>query len=227
MTTNFSNIFKNSFINAFANNEVSGRETLVILFCTCLVALYIFGVYRIVTRKTFYSKNFNISLAALSVITAIVILTVQSNIVLSLGMVGALSIVRFRTAIKDPMDLVFLFWAISIGIACGAGMLEIAVIGSLVLTALVFVLDRLPMAKAAMILVISAQAGKEQTNAITELVKKYSKYFKVKSRNISGERLDMVLELWVTQEEELVEQLAAVPKVSSVSLMSHDGEVTF
>ena len=141
---NFKSIFKNSFLEAFAQNEVSAGEVTVILLSTCVIALYIFLVYRMITRKTFYSKNFNISLAALSLITAIVILTVQSNIVLSLGMVGALSIVRFRTAIKDPMDLVFLFWAISVGIACGAGMLEIAVIGSLVLTALIFVLDRLP-----------------------------------------------------------------------------------
>ena len=106
---NFKDIFRNSFLEAFTKTEVAAGEVIVILLCTCLVALYIFWVYRLLTRKTFYSKNFNISLAALSVITAIVILTVQSNIVLSLGMVGALSIVRFRTAIKDPMDLVFLF----------------------------------------------------------------------------------------------------------------------
>ena len=224
---NFKSIFKNSFLEAFAQNEVSAGEVTVILLSTCVIALYIFLVYRMITRKTFYSKNFNISLAALSLITAIVILTVQSNIVLSLGMVGALSIVRFRTAVKDPMDLVFLFWAISVGIACGAGMLEIAVIGSLVLTALIFVLDRLPMAKAAMILVISAQAGKERTAQITELVKKHSKYYKVKSRNITGEQLDMVMELWSSKEEELTEELAALPGIHSVSLMSHDGEVTF
>lgn len=224
---NFKSIFKSSFLEAFAQNEVSAGEVTVILLSTCVIALYIFLVYRMITRKTFYSKNFNISLAALSLITAIVILTVQSNIVLSLGMVGALSIVRFRTAIKDPMDLVFLFWAISVGIACGAGMLEIAVIGSLVLTALIFVLDRLPMAKAAMILVISAQAGKERTAQITELVKKHSKYYKVKSRNITGEQLDMVMELWSSKEEELTEELAALSGIHSVSLMSHDGEVTF
>ncbi|MDE5933693.1 MAG: DUF4956 domain-containing protein [Lachnospiraceae bacterium] len=224
---NFKNIFKNSFLEAFAQNNVSASEVVIILMFTCIISLYIFLVYRMITRKTFYSKNFNISLAALAVITSIVILTVQSNIVLSLGMVGALSIVRFRTAIKDPMDLVFLFWAISVGIACGAGMLEIAVIGSLVLTALIFVLDRLPMAKAAMILVISAQAGKERTAQITELVQKYSKYYKVKSRNITGEQLDMVMELWSSKDEELTEALAALPGIHSVSLMSHDGEVTF
>ncbi len=224
---NFSDIFRNSFLEAFAQNEVSAGEVVVILLSACLVSLYIFWVYRLLTRKTFYSKSFNISLAALAVITAIIILTVQSNIVLSLGMVGALSIVRFRTAIKDPMDLVFLFWAISAGIACGAGMLEIAVLGSLILTFLIFVLDRLPMAKAAMILVVNADAEKEQTARIMDTVKKYSKYHKVKSRNITDGQLDLVIELWASEEEELVEQLAASEKVYSVSLMSHDGEVTF
>lgn len=224
---NFKSIFKNSFLEAFAQNEVAAGEVVVVLMFTCIISLYIFLVYRMITRKTFYSKNFNISLAALALITSIVILTVQSNIVLSLGMVGALSIVRFRTAIKDPMDLVFLFWSISVGIACGAGMLEIAVIGSLILTALIFVLDKLPMAKTAMILVISAQTGKERTAQITELVKKHSRYYKVKSRNITGDQLDMVMELWAAQEEELTEELAALSGVHSVSLMSHDGEVTF
>ena len=171
----------------------------------------------------FTSKQKTIIIA----ITAIVILTVQSNIVLSLGMVGALSIVRFRTAIKDPMDLVFLFWAISVGISCGAGMLEIAVSGSLILTVLIFALDRLPMARAAMILVVNAEAGRGQIEQIMELVKKYSRYFKVKSRNMTSGQLDLVVELWVSKEEELTEQLSGLEGVHSVSLMSHDGEVTF
>lgn len=224
---NFKDIFKNSFLNAFAANDVSAPQILLTLLLTCCIALYIFWVYRLLTRKTFYNKNFNISLAALAIITCIVILTVQSNIVISMGMVGALSIVRFRTAIKDPIDLVFLFWSISVGIACGAGMLEIALMGSLVLTVVIFVLDRLPVARAAMILVINAEAGKEQTAQIMDIVKKYSRYYKVKSRNITGQQLDMVMELWVSEEEEMVEKLSELSKVHSVSLMSHDGEVTF
>lgn len=223
----FRDIFRNSFLEVFAENEVSASQVGICLLLTCVIALYIFAVYRVITRKTFYSKNFNISLAALAIITAIVILTVQSNIVLSLGMVGALSIVRFRTAIKDPMDLVFLFWSISVGIACGAGMLEIAAIGSLILTLVIFVLDRLPMAKAAMILIINAKSDRELSGAIMDLVKQYGRYYKVKSRNITDGRLDLVIELWVKEEEELVEKLAALPDVSSISLMNHDGEVTF
>lgn len=224
---NFSDIFKNSFVSMFSQTNISTSHIIMTLCMTCVIALYIFAVYRLITRKTFYNKNFNISLAALALITAIVILTVQANIVISLGMVGALSIVRFRTAIKDPMDLVFLFWSISVGIACGASMMEIAIIGSLLLTIIIFVLDRLPVARASSILVINASAGIELMDSINEVVKSNSKYFKVKSRNVSDSALDVVIELWASKEDELVQSLKALDKVNSVSLMAHDGEVTF
>ena len=224
---NFSDIFKNSFVSMFAQTNISTTHIIMTLCVTCVIALYIFAVYRLITRKTFYNKNFNISLAALSLITAIVILTVQANIVISLGMVGALSIVRFRTAIKDPMDLVFLFWSISIGIACGASMIEIAIIGSLLLTIIIFVLDRLPVAKTSSILVINASAGVEFMDSIKETVKTNSKYFKVKSRNVSDSSLDVVIELWTSKEDELLKSLKEFEKINSVSLMAHDGEVTF
>lgn len=211
----------------FSQTNISTSHIIMTLCMTCVIALYIFAVYRLITRKTFYNKNFNISLAALAIITAIVILTVQANIVISLGMVGALSIVRFRTAIKDPIDLVFLFWAISVGIACGAGMMEIAIIGSLLLTIIIFVLDRLPVARASSILVINASSGIELMDSINDVVKKNSRYFKVKSRNVSDSALDVVIELWASKEDELIQQLKTLEKVNSVSLMAHDGEVTF
>ena len=117
----FKDIFKKSFLEGFASTEITTLTVVTALGVACLLALYIFFVYRVVTRKTFYSKNFNITLAGVTVITASLILTMQSSVVLSLGMVGALSIVRFRTAIKEPMDLMFLFWSISVGIICGSG----------------------------------------------------------------------------------------------------------
>ena len=126
--TTFKDIFKKSFLQGFASTEITTFTVVTALMIACALALYIFFVYRIVTRKTFYSKTFNISLAGITVITAALILTMQSSVVLSLGMVGALSIVRFRTAVKDPMDLMFMFWSISVGIICGAGMAQIAVI---------------------------------------------------------------------------------------------------
>ena len=100
------------------------------MVCAVAVAAYIYAVYKYVNRRAFVNRNFTLSLIALSVITAAIILTIQSNIVVSLGMVGALSIIRFRTAVKDPLDLVFLFWSIGAGIMCGAGFALIAVISS-------------------------------------------------------------------------------------------------
>ena len=122
----FADIFKKSFLEGYSNVELSSTQIIIALAIACVISLYIFYTYRIMTRRTFYSKNFNISLVAMCLITAAIIITIQSSVVVSLGMVGALSIVRFRTAIKDPMDLVFLFWSISVGIICGAGLSQIS-----------------------------------------------------------------------------------------------------
>ena len=193
---------------------------------TALLALYIFAIYRLVTRKVFYSKNFNIALAAMSLITAAIILAMQSNLVISLGMVGALSIVRFRTAIKDPMDLVFLFWSISIGIICGAGLYEVALVTSVAVTVFILVLDMIPVSRAPMMLVVnSSKMDDEQT--VLDVVGKYAKSYKVKSRNLSKGRLDLVIELKVKEESALVSEVAALDGMLSASMISHDGEVTF
>ena len=152
----FSDIFKKSFLDGFASTDINIYTATAAMMITCVLALYIFVVYRVLTRKTFYSKNFNIALAGIALITSGIILTIQSSIVVSLGMVGALSIVRFRTAIKDPMDLMFLFWSIAVGIICGVGMAEIAIILSIIMTAGILILNHLPVAKAPMILVVNA-----------------------------------------------------------------------
>lgn len=222
----FSDIFKKTFLASYTSESISVPHIVAVLVITALIACYIFMVYRLVTKKTFYSKNFNISLAALAVITAGIILAVQSSIVISLGMVGALSIVRFRTAVKEPMDLCFLFWSIAVGICCGAHMTEVAVVLSLILTILVVVLDRLPVGRAPMILVANlAESHKEP--AFMQKVGEYCRYYKVKSRNIASGRLNLVVEVRALKEYEMMQSLEALEGVDSVSLVSHDGEVTF
>lgn len=206
--------------------DITTGKIAATLFVTALLALYIFAIYRLVTRKVFYSKNFNISLAAMALITAAIILAMQSNLVISLGMVGALSIVRFRTAVKDPMDLAFLFWAISIGIICGAGLYEVALVTSVAVTVFILVLDMLPVGKAPMMLVVNSSVMDGEA-AVLETVKKYARYYKVKSRNLSQGRLDMVVELRVKDESGLVSEVAALEGMISASLIAHDGEVTF
>ena len=222
----FKDVFKKSFLEGFNGMDITTAKIAATLFVTALLALYIFAIYRLVTRKVFYSKNFNIALAAMSLITAAIILAMQSNLVISLGMVGALSIVRFRTAIKDPMDLVFLFWSISIGIICGAGLYEIALVTSVGVTVFILVLDMLPVGKAPMMLVVNSSEMNGE-KAVLDVVGKYARYYKVKSRNLSKGRLDLVIELKVKEESALVSEVAALDGMLSASMISHDGEVTF
>ena len=222
----FKDIFKKSFLEGFASAEITTPTVIIALGIACVLALYIFFVYRVVTRKTFYSKNFNITLAVIPVITAALILTMQSSVVLSLGMGGALSIVRFRTAVKDPLDLAFLFWSISVGIICGAGLAQVAVILSVVITVGILVLDHMPVAKAPMILVVNAN-DLEAEAAVAETVKKYVKHMTVKSRNMTDVSLDLVIELRTGEGSALVRDVKNVAGVTAVSLLAHDGEVTF
>ena len=222
----FKDIFKKSFVEGFASTEITTTTIVVALGIACLLALYIFFVYRVMTRKTFYSKNFNITLAGITVITAALILTMQSSVVLSLGMVGALSIVRFRTAVKEPMDLMFLFWSISVGIICGAGLAEVAVILSVVVTAGLLILDRLPVARAPMILVVNT-LDPDMEEVVCAAVKKHARFFTVKSRNVTAQTLDLVVELRTEQGSALVRDVMHLDGVASAALLSHDGEVTF
>ncbi|MDE7432494.1 MAG: DUF4956 domain-containing protein [Lachnospiraceae bacterium] len=223
---NYIDIFKKSFLEGYASANLTVKSILVCMLVTILIAAYIFMVYRLLTRNSFYNKNFNMSLPAIAILTAAIILTIQSNIVISLGMVGALSIVRFRTAIKDPMDLVFLFWAISIGIICGAGFAVIAVIASAVLTFVLLLADHLPIAKSPQILLVNSSTFENEEH-IMEMVKKYCSLYKVKARNLTQEHLDMAIEVRVKEEGKLVKELMEVEKVTSASLVAHDGEVTF
>ena len=220
----FKDIFKQSFLNGFSG----GIDTMTVLFglgLACALGLYIFLIYRALTRKTFYSLNFNISLVAMSVITAAIILTIQSNLVISLGMVGALSIVRFRTAIKDPMDLVFLYWAIGVGIICGAGLSVICVALCLVMTLIVFLLSKYPSRKMSRLLVVnSTRLDSEQE--IMEKVKAYTKVYQIKSKNLTPSTLDMIIELRVDEECALVRELMTLEGVTAASLMAHSGETT-
>lgn len=222
----FKDIFKKSFLEGYSGSEIDIVTILAALGIACALAFYIFLVYRVVTRKTFYSKSFNLSLAGITVITAALILTMQSSVVLSLGMVGALSIVRFRTAIKDPMDLMFLFWSISVGIICGAGLAQIAVILSVIVTIGLFILERFPIAKAPMLLVVNS-IKPDGEDEITAVVKQICGNYRVKSRNITNGELDLVIELRTDKGKELVSKVSEIFAVTSVSLLSHDGEATF
>lgn len=217
---------KKSVLQEFTDPAVTMGDIAAALGIAAVLALYIYLIYKLVTRSAFYSRDFNKSLAMLPVITAGILLAMQSSFVISLGSVGALSIVRFRNAVKDPMDLVFLFWSISIGIVCGAKLYALAVLLSLVLTVLVFVLDLIPAAKSPMLLVMNGSDANVET-ALQPILKQQAKAAHVKSRNLTTAGIDLIVELRPNDPAALVQACAALPGVQSVSLLDHDGQIRY
>lgn len=217
---------KKSVLQEFTDPAVTMGDIAAALGMAAALALYIYLIYKLVTRSAFYSRDFNKSLAMLPVITAGILLAMQSSFVISLGSVGALSIVRFRNAVKDPMDLVFLFWSISIGIVCGAKLYALAILLSLVLTVLVFVLDLIPAAKSPMLLVMNGSDASVET-ALQPILKQQAKAAHVKSRNLTTAGIDLIVELRPNDPAALVQACAALPGVQSVSLLDHDGQIRY
>ncbi len=213
---------KKSFLEGFQNTNLSMQNVAIMLLIAGLVGIYLFFIYRIMTVNTFYSKRFNISLILMCIITAAIIVTIQSSIVVSLGMVGALSIVRFRTAVKEPLDLTFMFWSISVGIICGAGMPGLAVMLSLVATAVILLFNFFPEVRPSMILVVNAE-NNECAGTVFQTIGQYNKHYEVKSRNITESSADFVIEIRLKDYEELIQELSEIAGVLSVSVVSHKG----
>lgn len=219
-------VIKKSFLQGFQNTEISMRTLALTLVVAGLLGIYIFLVYRVMTTNTFYSKSFNVSLILMCVITTAIIITIQSSVVVSLGMVGALSIVRFRTAVKDPLDLIFMFWSISVGIICGAGMVGLAAILCVGATVLVLVFYQLPEVRQSMILVVNA-SDNDCAETIYATVKKFDKHYHVKSRNLTKDNVDFLMEIRVKDSEALLKELNQLKGVTSVSLVAHKGESVY
>lgn len=220
----FTDVIKKSILQGFTNTDIPTIQIVMTLGITFLIALYIFFIYRMVNKTALYDKSFHVSMAIISVITAGIIIAMQSSIVISLGMVGALSIVRFRTAIKNPMDLLFLFWSIGVGIICGAGLFEIALVVSLMVTIGIFFLEFMPDNKKPYLLIINGSRELDETEVL-DCVRKYSKNVKVRSRNMKKNGTDYIIEVHTKQEKELLVELDKIEAISQLSLLSHEGEV--
>lgn len=205
------------------NEMYSSADIIGMLLKSLILGLCIYLVYRFQTRSSFFSASLAVTLVGVAVVTCGIIITIQYSLVVSLGMVGALSIVRFRTAIKDPIDLLYLYWSISVGIICGAGITRLAIYISVVVAALIIVLGNLPAVRAPMLLVLHCDnAGTEK--AFLPVIGKYCRHYKVKSRNITMNELNMIIELRVKDGNSLMDELSAMDGISSLSLLSHDGE---
>ena len=219
----FKDIISNNFISGFSGADSTVAEIVMTLGITFLIAMYLFAVYRFITENAFYSKEYNISMVAMAIVTAGIILAMQSSLVISLGMVGALSIVRFRTAIKEPIDLLFLFWSIGTGIICGAGLYKVAVVLAVCVTIAIAILRFIPDRRSGMLLFVGFDGGLS-TDEIKEAVSPYGRVVSVKSVNVTSSGTNTVFEVRVRDADEMVKALKNLSGVDTVSLVAHDGE---
>lgn len=201
------------------------RMVFSLVFAT-LMSLYIFFVYRTIAKESFYSKSFNMTLPVITVLTATIVIAMQANLVVSLGMVGALSIVRFRTALKDPMDLAFTFWAITTGIVSGTEIYGLAILSSIIVTIGLFVLDHVNLKEAPRLLVVNGtnEAFEPKMNAI---LSENGVAYTVKSRNLTKGSLDLIYEIQTDAGETLVREIGALESIFNVSILDHDGSLRY
>lgn len=217
-------VIKSSVYEKFAGGTgLSIYETLLILALACVIGVYIFFVYKMFTHSEFYSKEFNISLVGMSIVVAAIMIAMQSNLLVSLGMVGALSIVRFRTAVKSPLDLLYLFWSISAGIICGVGLYVLALVLCFIMTLAIWLLGRVKISKAPGLLVIKMDEEAD-ADAVFGKIKEGCKYNKLKSSSIKRGQREVIYEISSADVNALVKAIDSVEGVSSTSYVEHDGE---
>ena len=220
--TTFNDIFKSSFLENIAS--VSLLDMAVALLLAFGLGVFIFFVYKKTYSGVMYSASFGTTLIALTMITTVVILAVTSNVVLSLGMVGALSIVRFRTAIKEPLDIAFLFWSIAAGIVLAAGMIPLAVVGSVIIGVILLVFVNRKSSRNPYIAVIRCDGHESETRA-REFLEKNTERCTVKSKTAQKGFVELNLEIRLKDENtDFVNALAEMNGVQSAVLVSYNGD---
>lgn len=205
---------------------MSYRRMLFSLAFATFLSLYIFFVYRMISKESFYSKSFNITLPVITILTTAIVVAMQANLVVSLGMVGALSIVRFRTALKDPMDLAFTFWAITTGIISGTEIYGLAIMTAVIVTIALFTLDQLDLKEAPRLLVVNGE-NKEFEAELNDILDDYGIFYTVKSRNINKGSLDVIYEIQTDDGASLVKEIGSLKSIFNVSILDHDGSLRY
>ena len=226
-TTNFSDVFKDNFLSGFSlsTQNLTLPNVLISLGIAFLLGMVIYFIYKKTYRGVLYSHSFNLSLIMLSMVTTLVIMCISSAPALSLGMVGALSIVRFRTAVKDPMDTVYMFWAIAVGITVGANFILFSIIGTLVIAVILLVLS-FPSNQTGQnyLLVVhyDDRYAKEVTNAVNKMVPRY----RLKSKTATRNGVEMTLELRLQgNRSNIVDNLLGIPGVMDATLVAFQNEI--
>ncbi len=218
----FNDIFKSSFLENVT--QFSAVDTLIGMLFALIIGLFIFVVYKKTFTCVMYSSGFALTLVGLALVTTLVIMAVTSNVVLSLGMVGALSIVRFRAAIKEPVEIVYLFWAIAAGIVIGAGMIPLAVIGSAIIGIILILFASRKIHEKPYILILNCKDEKAE-DAAAQIARTALKRFLVKSKTVNESGIELTAEVRLADAAtSFVNRLHEIEGVGNVTLVSYSGE---
>lgn len=218
----FRDIFKSSFLDSITS--VSITDMIIALVLAFALGMFIFLVYKKTFSGVMYSSSFGVTLIALTMITTVVILAVTSNVVLSLGMVGALSIVRFRAAIKEPLDIAFLFWSIAVGIVLAAGMIPLALIGSVVIGIILLLFVNRKSHTHPYIVVIRCE-GKDAEKKATDFIKEKTERTIIRSKTVEKDEIEVNIEIRLKDDNtDFINELAEKEGVRSAVLVSYNGE---
>lgn len=208
------------------NTSISIAEIVIGLIMSVFLAFFIYFVYKKTYTGVMYSKNFNVTLLLVTVITTMVMMIIGSNLALSLGMVGALSIIRFRTAVKDTKDSAFIFWAIAVGIACGSGIYTIAILGSIFIALILFFLSRGVMDDTSYLVIVHGDSSVD-VEGVSGLVDKYCPKNNLKMKNITESKVDITYEVSFKKgkEAELTKELRKLSGISAINVVTYNGEI--
>ncbi|MDF2923099.1 MAG: rane protein [Paenibacillaceae bacterium] len=219
----FTDLFKNSVIDNFVAT-VDITKVCLTMSISFLIGFFIYLLYKRIFSGVLYSKSFNISLIGMTMVTSMVIIAVNSNLVLSLGMVGALSIVRFRTPIKDPTDLIFLFWAAAVGIVTGAGFYSLALVSSVVIGLVMFIFIKKASFETPYLLVVNCD-GDDSESHVVKAVHEQAKRYNLKQKTVSQGNVELTLEVRVKEKESgFVNRISAINGVKNAVLISYSGD---
>jgi len=220
----FRDVFKSSFLEKAA--EFSILDVVLAMLLSFAIGLFIFYVYKKTYAGVMYSASFGVSIMAMTMITTLIILAVTSNLVLSLGMVGALSIVRFRTAIKEPLDIAFLFWAISAGIVIGAGLIPLGIIGTIFIGMMLLVFVNRKSTDTPYIIVLNIENDKAESDCMA-IIKAKTKKSLVKAKTVTKNGIELTVEVrLLDMSAKLLNELLTVNGVNNACLVSYNGEYT-
>ena len=214
-------IFEN-IINMYSNESITTTTILSVLIMVGLLAIYEFFVYRFVSHRSFYNKSYNITIAILPFFISTIILCLQSNIIITLGTIGALAIIRFRTAVKDPVDMLYLLWSVYIGIVCGCQLFEVGVLTCIIVTIVLILLEHLNFGRKPFVLILHSEEDIE--NELQKSFQKKKVSYQFKSRNYTSKGYDYAIEFSTKEMDSIKTELQSNEKVSKYSIIEYDAD---